>query len=267
MGLIISGVKLYTHRRIDLPFPEPLNFHQHSITHTTSWQESIFLASLHLARLHLRGPALCDRGQDTPRGPGPSRDECSRRRPRPRAEAGCLPPASPVGAHRKAGCDCSLVSGTEEHREVKHQPKYAQQGGCWKSGSPERVRRSVVSNFATPRTVARQAPLSMKFSSQECWSGLPVPAPGDLPNSGIEPGSPVLQADSLPCKPPGKPQDPLSQRHVLLLQEMRLIHGEAKEQSRGHTEREREKRDDWETKDWDFSVFLGGLGPGLPTRD
>ena len=157
--------------------------------------------------------------------------------------------------------------GRRSTEKSSNQPKYAQQGGCWKSGSPERVRRSVVSNFATPRTVARQAPLSMKFSSQECWSGLPFPAPGDLPNSGIEPGSPVLQADSLPCKPPGKPQDPLSQRHVLLLQEMRLIHGEAKEQSRGHTEREREKRDDWETKDWDFSVFLGGLGPGLPTRD
>ena len=42
-----------------------------------------------------------------------------------------------------------------------------------------------------------QAPLSMGFSRQEYWSGLPFPSPGDLPNSGIEPGSPALQADSL----------------------------------------------------------------------
>ena len=51
--------------------------------------------------------------------------------------------------------------------------------------------------FATPWTVARQAPLSVGFSRQEYWSGLPFPSPGDLPNAGIEPGSPVLQADAL----------------------------------------------------------------------
>ena len=44
----------------------------------------------------------------------------------------------------------------------------------------------------TPWTVACQACLSMGFSRQECWSGLPFPSPGDLPNSGIEPGSPAL---------------------------------------------------------------------------
>ena len=60
--------------------------------------------------------------------------------------------------------------------------------------------------FAIPWTVAYQAPLSMGFSSQECWSGLPVdPSPGDLPNPGIEPGSPALQADTVPSEPPGKP--------------------------------------------------------------
>ena len=52
--------------------------------------------------------------------------------------------------------------------------------------------------FATPRTVAYQALLSMGFSRQECWSGLPFPSPGDLPNPGIEPRSPALQADGLP---------------------------------------------------------------------
>ena len=49
----------------------------------------------------------------------------------------------------------------------------------------------------TPLTVARQAPLSMGFPRQEDWRGLPFPSPGDLPNPGIEPGSPVLQSDSL----------------------------------------------------------------------
>ena len=49
---------------------------------------------------------------------------------------------------------------------------------------------------ATPWTVAHQAPLCMRFSRQEYWSGLPFPSPGDLPDSGSEPGSPTLQADS-----------------------------------------------------------------------
>jgi len=48
-----------------------------------------------------------------------------------------------------------------------------------------------------PWTVAHQAPLSMRFSRQEYWGGLPCPPPGDLPDAGIEPMSPALQADSL----------------------------------------------------------------------
>ena len=51
--------------------------------------------------------------------------------------------------------------------------------------------------LATPWTVACQAPLSMEFSRQEYWSELPFPSPGDLPDPGIEPGSPALQADDL----------------------------------------------------------------------
>ena len=47
-----------------------------------------------------------------------------------------------------------------------------------------------------PWTVALQAPLSMGFSRQECWSGLPLSSPGDIPDPGVEPGSPELQADS-----------------------------------------------------------------------
>ena len=47
----------------------------------------------------------------------------------------------------------------------------------------------------------------MGFPGQEYWSGLPFPSPGDLPKPGIELGSPVLQADSVPAEPPGKPID------------------------------------------------------------
>ena len=50
-----------------------------------------------------------------------------------------------------------------------------------------------------------QAPPSMGFSREEYWNGLPFPSSGDLPNPGIEPGSPSLQADALPSEPPGKP--------------------------------------------------------------
>ena len=63
---------------------------------------------------------------------------------------------------------------------------------------------SSVRLFATPWTVANQAPQSTEFSMQEYWSGLPFPSPGDFPNPGIEPGSPALQADALPSEPPGK---------------------------------------------------------------
>ena len=58
--------------------------------------------------------------------------------------------------------------------------------------------------FATPWTVAYQAPWSMELSRQEYRSGLPFPPPEDLPNPGIEPGSPALRADALLSEPPGK---------------------------------------------------------------
>ena len=56
--------------------------------------------------------------------------------------------------------------------------------------------------FAIPWTVAYQASQSVGFSRQEYWSGLPFPSPGDLPNPGIEPRSPALQADALASEPP-----------------------------------------------------------------
>ena len=58
-----------------------------------------------------------------------------------------------------------------------------------------------------PWTVARQAPLPMGFSRQEYRSGLPCPPLRDLHNPGTEPRSPILQADSLPSEPPGKPMN------------------------------------------------------------
>ena len=59
--------------------------------------------------------------------------------------------------------------------------------------------------FATPWTVAHQAPPSLEFSRQKYWSGLPFPSPGDFPNLGIESRSFALQADALPFDPPGNP--------------------------------------------------------------
>ena len=59
--------------------------------------------------------------------------------------------------------------------------------------------------LVTPCTVARQAPVSVGLSRSEYWSGLQFPSPGDLPNPGIKPRSPALQADSLLSEPPEKP--------------------------------------------------------------
>ena len=58
--------------------------------------------------------------------------------------------------------------------------------------------------FVALWTVAYQASPSMGFSRQEYWSGLPFPSPGDLPDPGIKPGSPALEADALTFEPPGK---------------------------------------------------------------
>ena len=64
--------------------------------------------------------------------------------------------------------------------------------------------RSHIRLFATPWAIGYQAPLSMGLTRQEYWSGLPFPSPGDLPNTGIELGSPALQTDALPSEQPGK---------------------------------------------------------------
>ena len=73
-----------------------------------------------------------------------------------------------------------------------------------------RVKESEVAQLCptlcNPWTVAHQAPPSVGFSRQEYWSGLPFTSPGDLPDPGIKPGFPALQADALPSEPPGKTQ-------------------------------------------------------------
>ena len=78
---------------------------------------------------------------------------------------------------------------------------------------------SSVQLFATPWTVARQAPLSMGFPRQEYWSSLPFPTPWDLPNPGIEPESsesPALAGRFFITEPPGKPLNHWTAREVLV---------------------------------------------------
>ena len=70
---------------------------------------------------------------------------------------------------------------------------------------------SHVQLFATPWTVAFQAPPSMGFSRQEYWSRLPFPSPGHLPNTGIKPRYPALKTDALQSEPPGKPESEVTQ--------------------------------------------------------
>ena len=75
---------------------------------------------------------------------------------------------------------------------LRHQDMHAQSLSC-------------VQLFATPQTVTFQAPLSMGFSTGKYWSGLPFPTTGDLPDPGIELGSPAFQADSLAAELSGEP--------------------------------------------------------------
>ena len=79
---------------------------------------------------------------------------------------------------------------------------------------------SCVQLFATPWTVAHQAPPSMEFSRQEYWYGLSFPSPGDLPDPRIKAGSPGLQADVLPFEPPGTPSKSGPLIHLTLLSQL-----------------------------------------------
>ena len=91
--------------------------------------------------------------------------------------------------------------------KLRPQKKEVEAGMCllWLEVKWREVKSfSHVRLFANPWIVAHQAPPSMGFSRQEYWSGLPFLYPGDLPDPGIEPRSPTLQADALTSEPPGK---------------------------------------------------------------
>ena len=110
---------------------------------------------------------------------------------------------------------CFYFSKAEGHIAQKNDKKWL----GWKfPGSP--IIRTLCFHFLvvvvtkscmtleTPWTVACQVPLSIGFSRQEYWSGLPFPSPGHLPEPGIESGSPTFHADSSPTELPGKPSFP-----------------------------------------------------------
>ena len=104
----------------------------------------------------------------------------------------------------------SFGSPIQIHQAIKRKSRYPNLKGRGKIDTISRLKNESISHsvmsclFVTPRTIAHQAPLSMGFSRQEYWSGLPFPPPGDLPNPGIEPRSLALQTDSLPSKSWGK---------------------------------------------------------------
>ena len=93
----------------------------------------------------------------------------------------------------------------EFHNIMKNIRKETQKSACYIILCTCAQSLNSVRLFVTPWTIACQASLSMGFSRQEYWSGEPFSSPGDLPNPGIEPESPALQADTLPSQPPGKP--------------------------------------------------------------
>ena len=122
-----------------------------------------------------------------------------------------IKPASLPGPARRPGMRL-LLSWCQHHSHTRS-PLHIQviQHTLFRIASLSLVRWSEVKSlshvwlFATPWTVTHQALPSMEFSRQEYWNGLLLPSPGDLPNLGIEPGSPALQVDPLPSEPPGNP--------------------------------------------------------------
>ena len=107
----------------------------------------------------------------------------------------------------------TLFVGEGEASQAVWRPGYSL-GPHWTNKQEEWVKSlSRVQLFATPRTVAYKASLSMEFSRQVYWSGLSFPSPGDLPDPGIEPKSPALRADALTSELPGKPKGDLKNSH------------------------------------------------------
>ena len=154
-----------------------------------------------------------------------------------RTQVGLLGTVFPfvVVTNTRCGSFLLLWSRIPCHASDRYTPKHFTEGSdswifrgflssiLWNSTSYQGLQHtavltcSVMSNSATPWTVAHQAPLSMGFSRQEYWSGLPCPPPGDRPNPGIEPRSPASQVDSLLSEPPGKPFSTLATSFLLIL--------------------------------------------------
>ena len=108
-----------------------------------------------------------------------------------------------IGVHR--GSLRTLGSWTARVKNVNIILIIWLSGSSWDQISGGGLVTKSCPTLATPWTVACQAPLPMGFFRLEYWSGLPFPSPGDLPNPGIKPGSPALQADSLPTELWGSP--------------------------------------------------------------
>ena len=122
-----------------------------------------------------------------------------------------MSPSSCRGSERFIQCTkvTQRVCGRKKERKKRKKRKKERKERQERKERKERKKVKSLSHFqlfATPWTVAYQARPSMGFSRQEYWSGLPFPSPGDLPDPGIEPRSPALQADALPSEPPGKPR-------------------------------------------------------------
>ena len=104
----------------------------------------------------------------------------------------------------------SPINSSKEHLNAEQTPQdYRRDKDFSNTTKEHKVKVKSLSRvrlFATPWTVANQAPLSMGFSRQEYWSGLPFPSPGNLPDPGIEPRSPAQQTGAVTSEPPGKPK-------------------------------------------------------------
>ena len=101
-----------------------------------------------------------------------------------------------------------MVAGQRKMAIKNHNTEHRVKTRTYKPGSPHQSESEVAQSYPTVCnlwTVAHKAFPSMGFSRQEYWSGLPFPSPGDLLDPGIEPRSPILQADALTLAPPGKP--------------------------------------------------------------
>ena len=110
----------------------------------------------------------------------------------------------------------SQNSGDELHESVSAVKTQCPNSGQWRRSCVHVL--ICIQLFVTSWTVIHQTPLSMEFSRQEYWSGLPFPPPGDLPKPGFKPKSPVspaLQVESLPIEAPGKPH--FSYKHHIFI--------------------------------------------------